>query len=70
MAISPEVPLLLASTGMAVCLMSALIVFQSLADNRIFALLVKESAVSPEGFRSKVNQKISYGCERENQDLI
>jgi hypothetical protein len=28
------------------------------------------AAVVGEGFRSIVNQKISYGCERESQDLI
>jgi hypothetical protein len=26
--------------------------------------------VESEGFRSIVNQKISYGCEQANQDLI
>jgi hypothetical protein len=26
--------------------------------------------ICPEGFRSIVNQKISYGCEQESQDLI
>jgi hypothetical protein len=30
-----------------------------------------DSASGPdEGFRSIVNQKISYGCEQESQDLI
>jgi hypothetical protein len=36
------------------------------ADN---ALLGGTTALA-EGFHSIVNQKTSYGCERENQDLI
>jgi hypothetical protein len=41
---------------------------QQLGDT--VALVVVKEAVMHEGFRSIVNQKISYGCEQESQDLI
>jgi hypothetical protein len=45
---TPEVPLYLHQlVWLAPCSMAALIVFQSSADSRIFALFARESTVSP-----------------------
>jgi hypothetical protein len=42
----------------------------SKCERALNALMLQPAPYDPEGFRSIVNQKISYGCEQESQDLI